>query len=310
MTKHRTVDARDRSRPSAAPRRRRTVSVARPRTGALAAVGIGLLLLVGAGQAVAPRVSESGAGELAYALWSNPVPSFLAVAGRGATTQARGLVPADPPRALGVPDTTGTAREGGGGTRASGASTGAAPSSTVGGGAPTSTVASSVSAVSQAPGTPATGVPIRVYFSRHPASDATFTAVSPVKRWAPDRGVATAALAELIDGPTTDERAAGYYSELGRSLSGPSTCDGRDFQLSIRDGVATVRFCRAMTSAGIGQDARVRAQIEATLTQFSTIRSVRLLGADGHCLFDESGQDRCLAGATPTPQSPRTGAPR
>jgi spore germination protein GerM len=131
-----------------------------------------------------------------------------------------------------------------------------------------------------------------------------------VKRTAPDRGVATAALAELIDGPTTEERAAGYYSELGRALSGPSSCDGRDFQLAIRDGVATVRFCRSMTSAGIGQDARVRAQIEATLTQFSTIRSVRLLGVDGHCLFDESGQDRCLATATAAAQPARTTASR
>ena len=128
----------------------------------------------------------------------------------------------------------------------------------------------------------------------------------PAARTAPDGGVAAAALAELVDGPTTEERAAGYFSELGRSLSGPSACDGRDFQLSIRDGVATVRFCRSMTSAGIGQDARVRAQIEATLTQFSTIRSVRLLGADGHCLFDESGQDRCLTGTAPTSQAGRT----
>lgn len=224
-----------------------------------------------------PRVSESGAGELAYALWSNPVPSFLAVAGRGTAAQTRGLVSAEPPRALGVPEAASARQK------------------------PT---------VARAPGATTSGVPIRVYFSRHPDSDASFTAVSPVKRTAPDRGVATAALAELIDGPTTEERAAGYYSELGRSLSGPSSCDGRDFQLAIRDGVATVRFCRFMTSAGIGQDARVRAQIEATLTQFSTIRSVTLLDADGHCLFDESGLDRCLASAMPALTSTGTTAAR
>ena len=322
MTKH--AAAHDPARPSTRSRRRRPTA-ARPRTGALAAVGVGLLLFVGLGQAVAPRLGESGAGELAYALWSNPVPSFLALAGRGPAT-TRGIVPVEPPRALAVPDTmAGAAQKPGSGPgptgNPSGASAGAASTTGTGrGGVATTTSASrdtvgvradgvpavtsgapntSASAVARAQATPTGGVPIKVFFSRHPDSDATFTAVSPVKRTAPDQGVAAAALAELIDGPTTEERAAGYYSELGSSLRGPSSCAGRDFQLSIRDGVATVRFCRAMTSAGIGQDARVRAQIEATLTQFSTIRSTRLLTSDGHCLFDESGQDRCLGGASP-----------
>ena len=313
MTKLRTADADDLARPASGPRRRRRI-VGRPPTGAVAAVGVGLLLLVAAGQAVAPRASESGAGELAYALWLNPVPSFLAMTGRGTTAPARGLVPADPPRALGVPDTRAPAGKSGGAAGASGGAssdpsgavraagpgrqsgaTTAASNANGGGGAATASLA----AVARATASPTTGIPIRVYFSRYPDSDATFTAVSPVTRTAPDRGVAAAALAELIEGPTTEERAAGYFSELGASLRGPSICHGRDFRLSIVDGVATVRFCRSMTSAGIGQDARVRAQIEATLTQFSSIRSVRLLGSDGHCLFDQSGLDRCLAGAAP-----------
>ena len=354
MTKHRIVDTPTRSRSSVAQPRRRAASADRARTGAVAAVGIAILLVVGAGRAVTPRVSDSGSGELVYALWSNPVPSFLA--GNGAATQARGVVPADPPRLLGVPDGSasaarkadadaglagvpaerngsGSANAGSGSTTTAQGRTGTAgidtPAAANGAGAGTRATeraartdvapgggaragaespagvrtTTSASAVAQAPAAKSGGAPIRVYFSRHPDSEATFTAVSPVKRIAPDRGVAAAALAELIDGPTTEERAAGYYSELGRALSGPSSCDGRDFQLSIRDGVATVRFCRSMTSAGIGQDARIRSQIEATLTQFSTIRSVRLLGADGHCLFDESGQDRCLAGTSPGPRS-------
>ena len=308
MTKHRTANTSYSARPAAGPRRpQRTVD--RPRTGALAAVGIGLLLLVGAGQAAAPRLVESGAGELAYALWSNPVPSFLAVAGGGAAPSTRGLVPVDPPRVLAAPDPAVTAaqRSGGGTSSPSVAEAANAPSGQASGGArnigassaTSGAVTTSASAVARAPTTPAASIPIRVYFSRHPDSDATFTAVAPVKRVASDQGVAAAALAELIDGPTTEERAAGYFSELGRSLSGPSSCAGRDFRLAINEGEATVRFCRAMTSAGIGQDARVRAQIEATLTQFSTIRSVRLLGTNGHCLFDASGLDRCLAGAAP-----------
>lgn len=137
---------------------------------------------------------------------------------------------------------------------------------------------------------------IEVYFSRHPESDEDFTAVFPVARRAPDAGVATAALDELIAGPTPAEAAQGYFSELGAMLVGPSTCGERDFTLRIEAGTATVQFCRTVTSAGIGQDARVQSALDATLRQFSTIQRVRLLTPEGDCLFDMSGENRCLSG--------------
>jgi hypothetical protein len=196
------------------------------------------------------------------AIWGDPLPSFLApVEGsRGTPTDGRSVVPAEPPRALGVP----TAR-----------------------GNTTSTSDG--------------GIPIRVFFSRHPNSDGSFSAVFPVPRAAPDRAVATAALMALIDGPTPSERAAGYFSEPGSSLNGPSSCSGRDFRLSIASGSATVRLCRMLTTGGVGQDARIRSQIEATLRQLPTIRATRLLGPSGRCLFDASGTDRCLAAAAAAP---------
>jgi Sporulation and spore germination len=140
------------------------------------------------------------------------------------------------------------------------------------------------------------GLGVQVFFSRHPESDADFTAVFPVPRTAPDPGVARFALESLIAGPTPAEQAAGYFSGLGGMLSGPSTCGGADFTIAVHDGLATVRFCRLVTSAGIGQDARVTSQIRATLTQFSAIQRVRLLTSDNHCLFDQSGLDLCLRG--------------
>jgi len=149
---------------------------------------------------------------------------------------------------------------------------------------------------------------VRVFFSRRPDSERSASAVFPVTRVASDRAVATAALAALIDGPNDGERAAGYYSELGGALTGPSTCSGRDFHIVIEDGTATVRFCRAIASAGVGQDARIRSQIEATLRQFATIRAVRLLGSTGQCLVDQSGQGRCLAGPAATAPKPRADA--
>jgi hypothetical protein len=127
-----------------------------------------------------------------------------------------------------------------------------------------------------------------------------FTAVFPVTRVAPDAGVATAALKALIAGPTPDEVRVGYFSEIGENLRGPSNCDGSDFTIQVADGLGTVRFCRMLTSAGIGQDARMQSALTSTLTQFSSIRQVRLLTHEGHCLFDLSGEDRCLVSARPT----------
>jgi hypothetical protein len=206
-------------------------------------------------------------------VFSDPIPSFLApgFAVPEAPAARRGLVPTDPPRTLGVP-----------------------------------VAAKSDGKASAVRG----GIPVRVFFSRRPDSESAFTNVFPVARIAADRAVATAALAGLIKGPTPAERADGYFSELGGALTGVSSCAGRDFRIAIENGTATVRFCRAVTSSGVGQDARIRSQIEATLRQFTTVRSVRLLGSNGRCLFDQSGQDRCLASpaaAAPMPV-PRTAA--
>ncbi len=138
-------------------------------------------------------------------------------------------------------------------------------------------------------------IPVHVFFSKRPEADDDWAAVFSVRRYAPSIRVATFALENLIDGPTPEEQAAGYFSELGGMLNGPSACDDRDFRIRIDDGLGTVQFCRAISSAGVGQDARVRAQVEATMRQFPTVQRVRLLDRDGHCLFDQSGLDLCLS---------------
>ncbi len=263
-----------RSRSTARARRRpqtgwgRIGRQARGRVGATLAVGI-LTVAVWLGLSLATPMAppETEPGLLSQSVFSDPIPSFLVpgFAVREAPGARRGLVPTDPPRVLLVP-----------------------------------TVATASSKATAAPG----GIPVRVFFSRRPDSERSASAVFPVARVAPDRAVATAALTALIEGPNAAERADGYYSELGGALTGPSTCSGRDFRIAIEDGTATVRFCRAVASAGVGRDARLRSQVEATLRQFTTIRSVRLLGSDGRCLFDRSDQDRCLMGqAAAAPES-------
>jgi hypothetical protein len=146
---------------------------------------------------------------------------------------------------------------------------------------------------------------IKVYFSRFNTSDEF--AVFPVSRLSPTLAVATFSIQSLIAGPTLSERAAGYYTELNSTLSGPSSCNGAhpvggpDFKLSLNkkggtteQGTATVQFCRTYTSGGIGTDSRVTAEITATLKQFSNIKKVVILSQTGHCIGDESGQDLCL----------------
>ena len=154
----------------------------------------------------------------------------------------------------------------------------------------------------------ATSYLIKVFFSKAPDSLQTNSnAVFPVNRTSPTIAVATFSIQLLIAGPTLSEQQAGYFSELNTMLSGPSNCTGAlpvggpDFVITLnkrgptpQTGTATIKFCRSLLSGGIGADARVQAEIAATLKQFSNIKEVVILTRDGHCFGDESGKDFCL----------------
>jgi hypothetical protein len=148
---------------------------------------------------------------------------------------------------------------------------------------------------------------VKVFFSKYPESVNTNSAVYAVDRTSPTIAVGTFSIQLLIAGPTLTEQQAGYFTELNTMLSGPSNCSGAlpvggpDFFLTLNKkgsvpeiGTATVKFCRSINSAGIGADARVQAEITATLKQFSNIKKVVILTKDGHCFGDGSGGDFCL----------------
>jgi hypothetical protein len=164
---------------------------------------------------------------------------------------------------------------------------------------------SQTTAVPTSPASTATtaGYPVQVYFSKNPDSYNDFTAVFPVHRTAPTLAVATYAIQQLIAGPTSSEASAGYFTELSGVLqrTGTSSCGGADFKLTLNmrgatpaSGTATLQFCRPTASPGIGADARIKAEIVKTLTQFSNITTVVILLNSGHCFGDESGADLCL----------------
>jgi len=103
------------------------------------------------------------------------------------------------------------------------------------------------------------------------------------------------AVSALIAGPTAAEAGTGLFSDFRAILTGSvSNCKGLDFTVLPAGGVVTVQLCRTTSSAGIGQDARAQAEIDATLMQFPGVTKVIVLGSTGHCLFDESGLDLCL----------------
>jgi spore germination protein GerM len=150
------------------------------------------------------------------------------------------------------------------------------------------------------------GIAVRVFFSKHPESDNSVQAVFAVKRVSPDAKVATYATQQLIAGPTASEKAQGYYTELTAALTGASNCSGADFQITLdthsdtktgtssaEPGTAVFKFCRATQLAGDLTGGRIKAQLNATLTQFATIKKVQILTNMGHCFDDASGQDIC-----------------
>ncbi len=147
----------------------------------------------------------------------------------------------------------------------------------------------------------ASGSPVKVYFSKHPDSDRTPTAVFPVTRVAPNPQVATYAIQQLIAGPTAAESAAGYYTTLGSWQPGASNCDGPDFTITLNmkgptpaPGTATLRFCRTVLLGGDVSGVRISAELEATLVQFATIHHVVILTPQGDCFDDFSGLNQCL----------------
>jgi hypothetical protein len=171
---------------------------------------------------------------------------------------------------------------------------------------PTATFAETATAAAS-PTTPGgSGIQVKVFFSRHPETDSNPQAVFAVKRVSPTAGVATYATQQLIAGPTASEKAQGYFTELTGSLTGSSNCSGADFQITLdthidphtgtasaQPGTALLKFCRATQLAGDLTGARIKAQLNATLTQFATIKRVQILTITGHCFDDASGQDNC-----------------
>ena len=111
---------------------------------------------------------------------------------------------------------------------------------------------------------------VEVYFgSMASAGEDECLKAMPLERHVPEtNALARAAVAELLKGPTLQERQAGYFTSLP-----PDVTINR---LAITDGVAEVDFSDTL-ERGVGGSCRVTAirnQIIKTLKQFASVKDV------------------------------------
>ncbi len=151
--------------------------------------------------------------------------------------------------------------------------------------------ASALSQTSAPSTTPArvTQTQVKIFFPKSNQQD--FTKVESVLRTTSSPSLARFAIEQVIAGPTSQEKAKGLMGPI--RLTGTSNC-GKDFTISINNGVARLQFCKTFIYGGVGDVARTKSSINATLLQFPTIKSVIILDKNGKCWGDESGENRCL----------------
>ena len=113
--------------------------------------------------------------------------------------------------------------------------------------------------------------------------------------------MATYASQQLLAGPTAAESAAGYFTPFQGILSGTSNCGGPDFTITLNmkgstpeTNTATFKFCRVVNVPGEVAGGEMKAELNATLMQFSNIHIAVILTQDGGCFEDLSGENMCL----------------
>jgi hypothetical protein len=113
---------------------------------------------------------------------------------------------------------------------------------------------------------------VRIYFHQHaPGPEFDPGKVMPVSRTVPQSSkVATAALNALLRGPTTGERAAGYWSLFSNDTAGML----RSVRISGGTGLADFRDFRRLVPKATSSygSAALLAELDATLRQFPTIK--------------------------------------
>lgn len=109
--------------------------------------------------------------------------------------------------------------------------------------------------------------------------------------------VETYVMEKMIEGPSASDQST-YYWFTPIKLTGDSNCGGKNFTLEKNsDGTkVTIKFCKQVETAGVGDDARIKSVIGYGIKQFAADPAdvnVVILTKDDHCFGDLSGQDLC-----------------
>jgi hypothetical protein len=118
--------------------------------------------------------------------------------------------------------------------------------------------------------------------------------IQDVTRKTTRKDVGTFAIEQIIAGPSASEKSLGFVPTFGTGthvmFSGESSCNGKDFTLTISDDkVGIVKFCRQTMLSGDMSGGIVVSQITKTLKQFPTIKQVAVLNNRNSCFDDMKG---------------------
>ena len=135
---------------------------------------------------------------------------------------------------------------------------------------------------------------LRVYFQKFPEATDDYSFVDAVFRTTTRTDDTIFVLEEFLKGPTVVEEAEGFKGIEPVSLSGPSSCNGKNFELTISDNIATFQFCKA-TSGLNDNTSQVSVPISENVKYYNPeVEKVIILDIDGNCFNDLSGINACL----------------
>ncbi len=132
---------------------------------------------------------------------------------------------------------------------------------------------------------------IQVFLPKPSADNQTLGYVEPVTRTTSRVDVAEFAIEQIVQGPTSAEKEEGFADLI--DFRGESTC-GENFTVDISNGIAQLKFCRTVYTAGLGEDAGIQKAVTNTLKQFNSVDQVVILDKNGDCFKDMSGRNACL----------------
>jgi hypothetical protein len=132
---------------------------------------------------------------------------------------------------------------------------------------------------------------IQVFLPKPSADNQTLGYVEPVTRTTSRVDVAEFAIEQVVQGPTSAEQEEGFADLI--DFRGESTC-GENFTVDISNGIAQLKFCRTVYTAGLGEDAGIQKAVTNTLKQFNSVDQVVILDKNGDCFKDMSGRNACL----------------